>query len=477
VLKKVKAYIKTNELIAPGDTLVLGVSGGADSVALLLVLVELKEELKLGLQAVHVNHCIRGEEALADQHFTEALCKRLQVPLSVYTEDVPALAKQEGLSLEEAGRRARYRAFEELAVKLGATKIAVAHHMDDNAETLLFRMARGTGLKGLAGMAPKRSVSPELALIRPFLSVRRSEIENWLNDCGQPFCTDSTNLEEEYSRNSIRNKVIPVLEEVNSGAVDNICALAWQAEQTEKYLSRQAESLYGDCVEFGKKEAEILVRIPKDAEPVLFERIIRNALFKVAQHEKDITALHIKLLSELCEKQTGSRLSLPYGVTAEKSYDCIVLCRETDLRAEGSTAQLMENTVLDREALLAGEKIEVSLADYGSFFFSLLDAEEKKLNFAKEHYTKYFDYDKMTDNVEVRRARKDDLLALSSTGGTKELKKLFTDCKVPRAERDSLPVIAEGSNVLWVPGLRTGENRRVDETTKHILMIEWRTLW
>lgn len=472
MLSKVRNYIDRYNLISHGDRLVLGVSGGADSVALLLLLTELAPEYEMQITAVHVNHGIRGEEADSDMRFTEELCERRGVPLKVFNEDVKEIAKREGLSLEEAGRRVRYAAFEAVARDVKASLIAVAHHMDDNAETMLFRAVRGTGLKGLAGMTPKRQLAEGIFLIRPLLSVRRNEITEWLSEKGQKYCTDSTNLNDEYSRNQIRNRVLPELEDINPGAVGNLCALAEQSRKVEEYLAREAETKYGSCVEFGRVDNTLQVRVPKEFEPVLFERILRNALFRVAGHEKDITSLHIKLLSELTEKQTGSRLSLPYGVTAEKSYDCILLKREGF--NPGSAYKKLENRLVPLDTIKDGDRLAVDVPGYGTFIFSVEEKNEKCVIFSKEDYTKYFDYDKLVENPVLRFAKDDDIISISPDGGSKNLKKLFTDCKVSQAERGSIPVIAEGNNILWVPGIRTGENRRTDEKTKTVLKIEWR---
>lgn len=472
LLSKVKSYIEKNNLMARGDRIVLGVSGGADSVALLLLLTELAPEYDAKITAVHVNHGIRGEEADADMRFTENLCARLSVPLRVFREDVRAYSEVNGISLEDAGRRIRYERFETVAREEKASLIAVAHHMDDNAETVMFRAVRGTGIKGLSGMTPKRQLAPGVSLIRPFLCVRRAEITAWLDEKGMEYCTDSTNLNDEYSRNMIRNQILSELEKINTGAVSNLCMLAEQARLTEEFLSREAGLRYGNCVEFGRVENTLQIRIPAEYEPVLFERIMRNALFKVAAHEKDITANHIKLLLELADKQTGSRLSLPYGVTAEKSYDCILLKREGF--NPGNEPKELKTSAVVLESLKSGAVQEISVPGYGVFVFSVEEKNENHVNFSKEDYTKYFDYDKLVENPVLRFPADGDYIAISPEGGTKDLKKLFADCKINREERERIPVIAEGNNILWVPDIRTGENRRTDKNTKTVLKIERR---
>ena len=469
MLGKVRDFIEKYDMLAEGDVVVLGVSGGADSVALLLIMKELEAHFGVKLHVVHVNHGLRGDESDSDEAFTKALCERLDVPFEVYREDVAAVSDREGLSLEEAGRKVRYAAFEKAALKLHANRIAVAHHMDDNAETVVFRIARGTGLKGLSGMHPKRDFNGEMTLIRPLLCVSRDEIESWLESIGQDYCTDLSNFEDEFSRNAIRNRVLPSLEDINSKAAANICALAEAAWAADEYIGRAAEEKYGKYVEFGRTGDTMLVRIPKHPEPVLFERILRNTLFKVAKHEKDITSTHIKLLEELTGKQTGSRLSLPYGVIAEKSYDCIVFKNESEKGAVQYPK--LEETVIAK-SMLESSPVNVEFEGYGTFEFTLLKGQNTSIS--KEDYTKFFDYDKINSNLVLRTVRESDTVVISPGGGRKLLKKLFSDLKIPKDDREGILVIAEGSQVLWIPGIRTCEDRRVEQDTENILRIVWR---
>lgn len=210
----VESFLEQYHMIEQSDVVVAGVSGGADSVCLLLHLLELKEKLSFTLAAVHVQHGIRGKESLQDAAFVEELCRRYQVQLFRYDYDVPEYAKQHGYSEEEAGRNLRYESFHKALEELGAPegKIAVAHNRNDLAETMLWNMIRGSGMRGMAGIPPVRD-----GIIRPLLHTARVEIENYLKEKGESYCTDATNASLDYTRNRIRNQVLPVLEELNAG--------------------------------------------------------------------------------------------------------------------------------------------------------------------------------------------------------------------------------------------------------------------
>ena len=203
MLERVRAYAEKYQMIRPGDRIVAGISGGADSVCLLFLLRELCREKGAGLFAVHVNHGLRGAEAGEDEAYVRKLCGELKVPLRVFSFDVRGRAREEHLTLEEAGRLCRYEAFEEEAERIGGTRIAVAHHAGDQAETVLFQLFRGSGLKGLAGIRPVRD-----NVIRPLLCTGREEIEAWLTERGIEWRTDSTNLTTDYTRNRIRGEIL-----------------------------------------------------------------------------------------------------------------------------------------------------------------------------------------------------------------------------------------------------------------------------
>ena len=246
-VNRIKEYCRQKELLLQGDRVLVGLSGGADSVCLFLVLLSLAKEWNLSLVPVHVNHNIRGEEAEADEQFCKELCRSHGMELLVVSCDVPELAKERGWSLEEAGRNARYEAFFGLAAEHSCHRIAVAHHQNDQAETVLFQMFRGSRIRGLAGMDAKNG-----SIIRPLLNVTRTEIENYLNTQGQSYCVDRTNYEDDYTRNKIRNRILPLAGEVQPRAVEHVAETAEYLGRVEEFLTRLTDTLFAESVtEYG----------------------------------------------------------------------------------------------------------------------------------------------------------------------------------------------------------------------------------
>ena len=481
--KKVLEFITEYGMLEQGDRIVVGVSGGADSVCLLRLLCELREVFALGIYAVHVNHGLRGDEAERDEQFTLTLCEQLGVPCRVVKLDIRKEAERLHLSEEETGREWRYRIFAEEAKQQRGTKIAVAHHMEDNAETMLFRMFRGTGISGLSGIAPvsrmPQADDREVKLIRPLLCITRAEVEEYLKGCGQAYCNDSTNKENTYSRNRIRNEILPVANGyINAQSVRNLNALAKQARAVTELLGRQAKALYDSCVTANGKRISLVLQ--GDEEPVLLDLVFRNCLYELAGKKRDISAVHIEALYELCKKQVGSRQDLPYGIRAKRTYEGLVLSVEEPEEKNKMEAEVQGyRTVIEKEKLLHGMTVILPNGG-GSLRFSVKEIKafgtEKCTEIVKNNqndYTKCFDYDNIKGNISVRMPEPSDYLCIHPDGRHKLLKDYLVDVKVPKEERDRLCFVAEEDLVLWIPGKRTSENRRVSEKTKRVLLIEW----
>lgn len=474
VQKRILEFVKEHRLLERGDRLVVGVSGGADSVCLLRMLHILRDDYELELYAVHVNHGLRGEEAERDEKFVQALCETLEIPCDTIQLDIRSEAKRMRLSEEEAGREWRYRCFAEVAERRGCNKVAVAHHMEDNAETVLFRMFRGTGIQGLAGIAPCSPMPDggDIRIVRPLLCVSRAEIEGYLQELAQSYCVDSTNADENYSRNRIRNSILPLATEyINAQTVRNLNTLAHHAGRAAEYLQRQADALYERCARV--EEMRIVFSLKQEEEPVLLELALRNALYELAGKKRDISTVHVEALQRLCSGQVGSRLDLPYGIVARKSYDCIELYR-------AGTQETEQETFCEQPKVRDGEQTVVYLPDGGNLIFSIkhlrdfgADAYREIIKIAQNDYTKCFDYDKIKDNISVRTPKMADFLCLYQDGRGKLLKDYLVDAKVPLSKRNRLCLVAEGDSVLWIPGLRAGEGYRVRPDTERILLIEW----
>ena len=478
---KIKNTIK--QLVKQGDHVVIGVSGGADSVCLLMCFLEIRKKLGISLTAVHINHGIRGEEADADEAFVLALCSQHGVPCKVFKADIPALAAEWKISIEEAGRAYRYAKFYEVCdeIKIQRTPItldscvliAVAHHMDDQAETVLHNMLRGSSLKGLGGMTYKND-----RIIRPLLDMRRSEIERYLASIGQEYRTDSTNASTDYTRNKIRSQLIPYMEsEINTGAVKHLAALALDAQEADEYISEQAEAFLEEC-----KMAEALdgaaalgtgsifiaplsYKIPADKlaalSPALAKKAVFIAISRVARQAKDITAAHVGSVLRLCNMQVDSRVDLPYEVKAERTYEDILIYKALSQEDYEKAWR-----IASKWALVA---LNNALKNANIFDYNGQEIPQKQ-------YTKWFDYDKIKGKLFWRHRGEADFIALAGVGN-KSINRYMIDEKIPKAARDALPLLTDGDHVLWILGHRISEDYKVTPQTKKIIEISTESIY
>ena len=295
ILEKIDGYIKKENMIDSGDGIVVALSGGADSVALFLCLEKLRERYDLKLVAAHVNHMIRGKEADQDEAYVRKLGQDHGIPVEVLKKDVPRYARENSMTEEEAGRYIRYEFFREIKKKYGFNKIAVAHHIDDLCETVIFNMIRGSGIKGLVGILPVRD-----DVIRPLLSVDKEEIKDFLKEEDVPYCIDATNYDTDYSRNRIRNVIIPELLKINSKAVYHIGRISSSLREINQGFEREADK-YDFLSEDEKRsiDGSCLRPLDKNVRYEIYLRMIESLVHK----RKDITAVHLENIDRLVLKQ------------------------------------------------------------------------------------------------------------------------------------------------------------------------------
>lgn len=470
-MNKILEFIEKFHMIQQGDRIVVGVSGGADSVCLLCVLQTLFKEKGVRLYAVHINHGIRGQEAARDEDFVRELCCNLGVEFHSFSYDVRKLAEEEGLSEEEAGRRARYEAFIEVCQRQNCNKIAVAHNKNDNAETVLFHLFRGSGMKGLSGMEPTRlysSQTGEIQLIRPLLCVERKEIEYYLKSQNILFQTDSTNLTEDYTRNKIRHRILSyATEEVNSGAVGNIHESALKLKEAYEFIESQIEQRFRSLVRQETSAYVIPLREFVGEPSVIQKGILRRIMEELAGHLKDLESKHIDAVLLLMEKQVGRRIHLPYNMLAERGYEDIrIYCKQ-----DGKNNDTALNTMEPMKLIIPGRNyipqnrkvLETDIIKY-----------EKNNQIPKSSCMKWFDYDKIENAVEIRNRKEGDYIQINGSGGRKKLKDYFIDHKIPKEQRNSQILIADGNHIMWIPGSgeRMSEKYKVDHTTKNVLLMK-----
>lgn len=467
--EKVISYIKKHNMISENDHVIAGVSGGADSVCLFLLLLELREEMGFTLSLVHVEHGIRGEESLRDGEFVKNLGERYGLDCAVIHCCVPKEAEKRGISTEEAARLLRYEILEGQAVtkerqygcNSSQVKIAVAHHREDLAETMVFHLLRGSGIDGLCGIPPVRG-----RIIRPLLCVSRREIEEYLIERKQDFCTDSTNDSRQYSRNFIRHEILPGLCRINSEAVGHMWDLAEELSQVSCYLKEQTHRACMECVrqEAGRVycDVEKLLANP----PAIQKRILKEILKDSAKSGRDITREHVETLFHLAEGRVGRKASLPYGLEAVKTYGELEIRKR---EREHSSGGIIFGSLSEQEA--RGESGAWIDTFTGKICCRIWEFSKKDAEIPKKKYTKWLDYDKIKSGLLFRTRKSGDFFILDEKGHKKYLKDYFINEKVPRERRDEIILAADGSHIIWAVGFRISQEYKVTKGTKEILEI------
>ena len=449
IYEQVTEYIKENNMLQRGDGVIVGVSGGADSVCLLTMLTMFREQLAekhncpmqdaLYIKAVHINHMIRGKEADEDESYVEALCNELKVEYISYREDIPKMAEEKHLTEEEAGRLYRYECFNKEAESLEKElnrpfKIAVAHNSNDLVETVLYNMIRGSSLLGLAGIKPVRE-----RIIRPLLGTSRNEIEEYLKESGIKYRTDSTNLLTDYSRNKIRLQVMPLLREINAGADRHITDIAMDAVRLAEDIDKEVCSA-GE----GEKAGEISIEALSELSGMAKGELVLRTIASVCGRRKDITREHVDSVLRLIDSESGKRVDLPYNMYAERVYDRLTVALYSE-EIRGSLGRIELNTFPCDPAL----------------------------DISKKEYTKMIDCDKIKSTLELRTARPEDYIVINAKGEKKKLSRYFTAEKVERKLRSIIPVVADGDEIVWIVGMRLSERYKIGASTREVMEITY----
>lgn len=432
----VRAYIEKYQLLTENRPVLVGVSGGADSIALLTILVE----LGYSCIAAHCNFHLRGEESLRDERFTKEYVEKLQIPFVKIDFETEQYAAENHLSIEMAARELRYRWFEEQRVHWGAQAIAVAHHRDDNVETLLMNLIRGTGIRGLSGIQPKNGF-----VVRPMLAVSREEIQNWFAKRNLSYVTDSTNLSDAYTRNFIRLRILPLLEEVNPSVKKAIA-------RTSEHLAA-TEAIYLQVIEEARKEVF-------DSE----NRLSIAALMKYPAPNA--------VLYELLKVYGFSRS------VVEDIYSS--LTKESGKVFFSSSFRLIK----DRDYLLFSPLVKEEIQEY------ILNGDEKEwigpieLSFEsvvittdfqirKEKNIAYFDADKLTFPLTLRKWQEGDWFIPFGMKGRKKLSDYFSDRKFSRLEKEQTWLLCSGDTIIWIVGERSDNRFCLDKMTKRALVVNF----
>ena len=444
-------FIGRHDMIQAGDRVLLALSGGPDSVCLFHLLLGLRETMGFELAVAHVNHGLRGLAADEEESFVRDLASEHDVPCFIHAEDVAALARHHGLSFELAARQVRYDFFEAIMELEGYDKTALAHHLNDQAETILHRLIRGSGLNGLAGMRPVR----DGRWIRPLLAIPREEILNWLTARGLPYRLDDSNESREYTRNRIRLDLIPQLEAFNPAVVQTIGTMSRSLQWDRDYLeTAAAEAARVHLREDGNKI--ILDQSAFALHPALSSRLVFAPLERLLGHRLDLSALQVEEVLALQSGATGRSLDLPNGVTVYNHYGDLEWTRKADqtAAAPGPVSLTVDLDRLPAAVVFGNYGIELTL--------------EPPVGTAQR-----VDLAELGHHLIIRTRRPQDRIRLPGMSGHKNLRQLFIDRHIHRDLRDRIPVFADESGEIFYiyPGIY-GQNHRITKNTDKILYIK-----
>ena len=434
---KLRAYAKRYDMLPDSGTVLVCVSGGADSMALLTALLELAPTCGFDVEAAHFDHRLRGGESDRDREFVVEYCDKLSVPCHVDRGDTRTYARDHKLGIEEAARELRYAFFRELADKLGVRRIATAHNADDNAETVLLSLARGAGARGLSGIPPVRG-----DIIRPLLCVTREEIEAFLDERRVPFIVDSTNLSDEYSRNAIRLHVSPVLRGVNNSFLQHVLESGELLRRDDKYLTHLAE----DFLSVNGNE------VPVSQLTMLPEAISARVILSLAGGTLPFS--HVGKVLDMCLSECGSKtIETPHGAFV-REYDRLSFC-ETPLAETFAPVEISPGTEVEIPELKL--RIFCRHVDSDTFSGRIYEMCQKKDDTINKSFNYFlFKKDMICGRIIVRPRRVGDNISILGRGISKSLKKLFIENKIPKRERELIPIIADDGGPLAVYGICSG---------------------
>ncbi len=444
MMNKAQKAVKEHNMLSVGDKVIVALSGGADSMALLSFLREISGEYSLTIFAAHINHCLRGEESDRDEEFVRRYCKESDIPLFIHRADISSAAEETGESIEQAGRRIRYAFLSKKAEELGAL-VATAHTLSDSLETMLFNLTRGTALKGLCGIPPKRG-----NIIRPLIYCTRDEIEEYCRDRGIPYIVDSTNADTAYKRNFIRQKIVPQLLHLNPSLYNSVTRTQKILRQDEEYLNSKAQRALSRARQDEGYSLEKLISLPAAIRS-------RAIIMAVETHTgRQCEAVHLKAIENQLKKGRG-KVSLG---------DNFALVTQGILTFTGPPAVTplfapLEIGTVDIDGKIVAKTALVSIENF-----------KKSKKFNKKLLTISLDYDMIQGNARFTARQPGDCFRQPGRGITKSIKKLFNELKIPVHIRDSLLFLRDEAGILWIEGIGPAERCRITESTQNVLIIE-----
>ena len=462
--ERVWRFIQKHDLILGQETLVIGVSGGPDSVCLLHLLAELKERLNIRLHVAHLNHMLRGDESVADAEYVSSLAHRLQLPATIEARDVESYRTKHHLSLEEAAREVRYQFLAEVASSVGANRIAVGHTADDQLETILMHLVRGAGAYGLQGMRPltiwKSAQGLPLSLVRPLLEVTRKETEAYCQEHHLQPRLDSSNLSHSYLRNRVRRELIPLLQSYNPNIARALSHTTQVLTTDSSFFEQQLSQIWGNVVEERDGVISLDTKQLSSLHPALQRYLIREVLSRLLGSPKDIEWKHIEEVRAALSWKPGKQLSLPKGLMLYVGYG---KCRLTTKSASlcPFPPLLGEYPLkVPGETHLPGWEVTATILEAGKY-----KPEGNAL-------VAYLDFGSTGERLWVRGRKPGDLFQPLGMAQPKKLQSFMVDAKIPRMWRDHIPLVCS-QHILWVVGWRIDDRVKVTEDTKQVLCLQF----
>jgi tRNA(Ile)-lysidine synthase len=465
---KVAEFIESNGLFGSEDKVLLAISGGADSTALLHSVCALKAEGILGsaLMCAHINHQLRGPEADADEDFVVTLAGGLKVPVVTRRVDVREYARKNKLSIETAGRELRIEALVDIAKANNCDVTATAHQKDDNAETILQRLSRGTGYRGLAGIWPKKTFESGVTFVRPLLCVTRAEIIEYLKQKGVAWRMDRTNADYSYRRNFIRHRLMPELQRRCSGSlVEQLYELSESARKFYGMVCDCANKVWAKSAECGGEKVMLDLEQLSSEHPAVKVELVRRSLAIVGSGQRDLTQEHFDRLLRLAgQKTSGRKIELPGGFVVGREYGKLIFSRAEDEHKKKKSSESITIKVPGQT------RFGNYLAEAGIFEVEL--GSEGRFKAGKTSFVEWFDLDKVKMPLVVRYRRAGERFIPLGSRQEKKVGKFLTAQRVPQRIRRRLLIAADSEKIIWVWPIRISEQAKVTRETRRILRLQ-----
>lgn len=460
IFEKVLSTINKYELIKKGDKIVVGLSGGPDSVCLLHILSRMKDEWDLEIYAAHLNHQIRGIEAQKDAFYISKLCEEMGITFFIKSINVPEYCEKNGVSIEEGARQLRYEMFSEIKDKTKANKVAIGHNLNDQAETILMRIMRGTGLQGLKGIDYIR----DGVIIRPILDIERKDIEEYCKHYKLNPRIDQSNLESIYTRNKIRLDLIPYMKDnFNSNVIESIVRMGNSLRSDNDYLENEALIKFKDISKINSDSVELKINSYTNLHSAIKVRVLRNAIKQILGDTNFIDQRHIDDIIELeDESKIDKVINLPRGIFVYRKKDSIIITNKEIVIEELEFCYNIPSNGF------------IKIREIGVVIETQVMSIDKYKRSKSDKSCKWFDFNKIEGGIVARNRRTGDKIKLS--GGSKKIKDLFIDIKIPKEDRSKVPIIADSQGILSVGNIRNSENYKIDSQTKEVLKVSFKKI-